>query len=60
MVVQRGLVLERHNQLIGYNGHSNSLLPQTLKKEKLDYVFECHLTVDERYFVLQDEVFDIQ
>lgn len=60
MVVQRGLILERHNQLINYNGHSNSLLPQTLKKEKLDYVFECHLTVDERYFVLQDEVFDIQ
>ena len=60
MVVQRGLVLERHNQLINYNGHSNSLLPQSLKKEKADYVFECHLTVDERYFVLQDEVFDIQ
>lgn len=55
MVVQRnGLILERHNSMINYNGHSS------ITKEKRNYVFEAHLTVDERYFVLHDEVFDIQ
>ena len=31
-----------------------------LLKKKRNYVFEAHLTVDERYFVLHDEVFDIK
>lgn len=49
-----GLTLKRHNELISYTNHT--------KSSNLDdrYVFECHLTVDERYFVLHDEVFDIQ
>lgn len=49
-----GLTLKRHNELISYTNH--------IKSSNLDdrYVFECHLTVDERYFVLHDEVFDIQ
>jgi hypothetical protein len=48
-----GLTLNRHNQLISYNNYVNT-------DSVRNYVFECHLTVDERYFVLQDEVFDIQ
>lgn len=48
-----GLTLRRHNQLLSYNNYVNT--------DSIDnYVFECHLTVDERYFVLHDEVFDIQ
>lgn len=60
MVVQRSLILERHNQLVNYNGYADSLIPRILNKESDNYVFECYLTVDERYFVLHDEVFDIQ
>jgi hypothetical protein len=31
-----------------------------LKSKKRDYIFEACITVDGRYFVIQDEVFDIQ
>lgn len=60
MVVQRSLILERHNQLVNYNGYATGMIPKIVNQPKRNYVFECHLTVDERYFVLHDEVFDIK
>lgn len=63
MVNHKGLILERHNQLIGYNGYMNPSLQMVtereLPKQRPSYLFECHLSVDERYFVMHDEVFDI-
>ena len=63
MVKQKGLILERHNQLIGYSGYMNPSLQMVtereLPKQRPSYLFECHLSVDERYFVINDEVFDI-
>lgn len=58
MVVQRqGMLLERHNQIINYNGHQNhdSGLIRTDK-----VLFEAFITVDERYFVMNDHVIDLQ
>jgi len=53
------LTLGRHNDLINYDGYVGST--ESLGTKSLrGYVFECHLTVDEKYFILQDEVFDIQ
>lgn len=60
MVVQRSLILERHDQLVNYNGYAAGMIPKIVNQPKRDYLFECHLTVDERYFILHDEVFDIQ
>jgi len=64
MVNNKGLILERHNQLIGYNGYMNPSLKMVtereLPKERPEYLFECHLSVDERYFVMNDQVFDIK
>lgn len=53
MVVQRGLILERHNQLINYNGHVSLPTQQSV-------VFEAFITSDERYFVMNDHVIDLQ
>ena len=53
MVVQRGLILERHNQLINYNGHVSQPKQQSV-------VFEAFITSDERYFVMNDHVIDLQ
>lgn len=51
---RNGITPGRMNDLIGYNYHSLQSVGER------NFVFECHLTVDERYFVLHDEVFDIQ
>lgn len=63
MVNHKGLILERHNQLIGYSGYMNPSLQMVtereLPKQRPSFLFECHLSVDERYFVMHDEVFDI-
>ena len=63
MVNHKGLILERHNQLIGYSGYMNPSLQMVtereLPKQRPSYLFECHLSVDERYFVMHDDVFDI-
>ena len=58
MVLQKkGLMLERHNSILNYNGHSN----QTKDLIRTDRVlFEAFITVDERYFVMNDHVIDIQ
>ncbi len=58
MVLQKkGLMLERHNSILGYNGHTN----QTKDLIRTDKVlFEAFITVDERYFVMNDHVIDIQ
>lgn len=53
MVVQKGLILERHNQLINYNGHVSTPEPQAV-------VFEAFITSDERYFVMNDYVLDLK
>ena len=53
MVVQRGLILERHNQLINYNGYMSQPKQQPV-------VFEAFITSDERYFVMNDHVIDLQ
>lgn len=53
MVVQRNLILERHNQIVNYNGHVST--PKTT-----GIVFEAFITSDERYFVMNDHVIDIQ
>ena len=52
MVVQKGLILERHNQLINYNGYVSEPKPQAV-------VFEAFITSDERYFVMNDHVIDL-
>jgi hypothetical protein len=58
MVLQKtGLILERHNSILDYNGHTN----QTKDLIRTDKVlFEAFITVDERYFVMNDHVIDIQ
>ena len=58
MVLQKkGLMLERHNSILDYNGHTN----QTKDLIRTDKVlFEAFITVDERYFVMNDHVIDIQ
>jgi len=58
MVLQKtGLILERHNSILNYNGHTN----QTKDLIRTDKVlFEAFITVDERYFVMNDHVIDIQ
>ena len=58
MVLQKkGLMLERHNSILNYSGHSN----QTKDLIRTDKVlFEAFITVDERYFVMNDHVIDIQ
>ena len=53
MVNKNGLILERHNQIINYNGHM--LVPETQS-----VVFEAFITSDERYFVMNDHVIDLQ
>ena len=53
MVVQKGLILERHNQLINYNGHMSMSKSNAV-------VFEAYITSDERYFVMNDHVIDLQ
>ena len=52
MVLQKGLILERHNQLINYNGYVSQPKPQAV-------VFEAFITSDERYFVMNDHVIDL-
>jgi hypothetical protein len=52
MVVQKGLILERHNQLINYNGYVSQPKPQAV-------VFEAFITSDEKYFVMNDHVIDL-
>lgn len=47
------LILERHNQLINYNGYVSQPKPQAV-------VFEAFITSDERYFVMNDHVIDLQ
>jgi hypothetical protein len=50
-------MLERHNSILDYNGHTN----QTKDLIRTDKVlFEAFITVDERYFVMNDHVIDIQ
>ena len=50
-------MLERHNSILNYSGHSN----QTKDLIRTDKVlFEAFITVDERYFVMNDHVIDIQ
>ena len=58
MVLQKkGIMLERHNNILNYNGHSS----QTRDLIRTDKVlFEAFITVDERYFVMNDHVIDIQ
>ena len=54
MVVQRqGILLERHNQILNYSGHVSS-------PKEPGVVFEAFITCDERYFILNDHVIDIQ
>lgn len=53
-MMNEGLTLDRFNQINGYNHYKNII------KEQRNFIFEAHLTVDERYFILQDEVFDIK
>jgi len=48
-----GLLLERHNQMINYNGYVS-----TPKTEGV--VFEAFISSDERYFVMNDHVIDLQ
>lgn len=51
--MDRNLILERHNQLINYNGYVSQPKPQSV-------VFEAFITSDERYFVMNDHVIDLQ
>jgi hypothetical protein len=48
------LTLSRYNQLLSYDNHI------TQYQFKKNYIFECLLTVGDRYFILHDEVFDLQ
>ena len=55
MVVGRGgITPNRFDQLMGYNHYA------VTTNNKRDFIFECHLTVDDRYFIMHDEVFDVQ
>jgi len=55
MVVSRGgITPNRFDQLMGYNHYTATT------NNKRDFIFECHLTVDDRYFIMHDEVFDVQ
>ena len=64
MVNHKGLILERHNQLIGYSGYMNPSLQMVtereLPKQRPSVVFEAFITSDERYFVMNDHVIDLQ
>lgn len=51
--MDRNLILERHNQLINYNGYVSQPKQQAV-------VFEAFITSDERYFVMNDHVIDLQ
>ena len=55
VVTKQGMTLSRFNEIMGYDNHYSPVI-----NEDRNYIFECHLTVDERYFILHDEVFDIQ
>ena len=49
-----GITTNRFNQIFNYDHYvSNS-------DDKRTYVFEAYLTIDDRYFIIHDEVFDIQ
>lgn len=58
MVLQKtGLILERHNSILDYNGHTKQN-KDLIRTDKV--LFEAFITVDERYFVMNDHVIDIQ
>jgi hypothetical protein len=48
-----GITSNRLNEILNYNHYTQN------NNDKRDYVFECYLTIDERYFIIHDEVFDI-
>lgn len=59
-MVAQGLLLERHNQLLNYDGYMS---PSTVNygfTENDKVLFEAFITVDEKYFVMNDHVIDIQ
>jgi hypothetical protein len=47
-----GITSNRLNEILNYNHHIDT-------NDKRYFVFECFLTIDERYFIIHDEVFDI-
>lgn len=53
MVVQKGLILERHNQIVNYNGYMST-------PKSTEIVFDAYITSDERYFVMNDHVIDLR
>lgn len=49
-----GITTNRFNQIFNYDHYVNN------SNVKKTYVFESYLTIDDRYFIIYDEVFDIQ
>jgi hypothetical protein len=47
-----GITSNRLNEILNYNHYVDT-------NDKRNFVFECFLTIDERYFIIHDEVFDI-